>query len=344
MFTNFIVGCVSWIVSALAIAWALDFAKRRNLFDAPGELKIHKHPIPRIGGAGMMAGFLTGCLFSVGLLSAKEWLGIGVVMGVGLMGLTDDLWNLGAGTRLCVQLLGGMILGLSGWNLDLTGIPALDLAATSVVFALFINSFNMLDGMDGLSAGVSAIAASGLLLVFPGSTFGSRIASITIAICLAMLLYNRPPASTFMGDSGSTLLGALFGLLSLECVRALPGHSVFPPLLILAIPLADSAFAILRRLRTRQSPFLGDRRHFYDLLLGRGKSLWAILIGTYALSALFALVGCYSAENPKESLVIAVAMSLILLLAGYSLGSLSAADTKRMPAADIPTTHVRIES
>jgi UDP-GlcNAc:undecaprenyl-phosphate/decaprenyl-phosphate GlcNAc-1-phosphate transferase len=97
-------------------------------------------------------------------------------------------------------------------------------------------------------------------------------------------LYNRPPAQIFIGDSGSTLLGAALAFLALDWVRSdsavsdSPEHSIVIPLLFVGLPLADGLAAVIRRLRARKSPFSGDRRHFYDLLIRRGWSVWQILV------------------------------------------------------------------
>jgi UDP-GlcNAc:undecaprenyl-phosphate/decaprenyl-phosphate GlcNAc-1-phosphate transferase len=333
----------AFAVSMVAIACARRYAIRQKLFDAPGDLKIHNHLIPRVGGAGMMAGLLAGFFLSMRHLPAKEWVGIGVVIAIGLTGLADDLWNLGPGERLGIHLLGGMILWTSGWRLGLFETAPLDLVATCVIFAFVINAVNMLDGIDGLAAGVSAIGAAGFLAVLPFSP-GFTIAAITMTVCAAMLLFNFPPASIFMGDSGSTLVGALLVLLSLEWIRTNPVHnSHLLPFLFLALPVADGAFAIVRRVRGRKSPFQGDRRHFYDLLHRRGLSNRAVLFAAYAASALLVFAGWYIvARSANEPLVIGGA-GLGVCCAAYFLGMLSPGDSTDLPPVGAPGNAFRIE-
>jgi len=333
----------AFVVSTVAIVCARRYAIRQRLFDAPGDLKIHSHLIPRVGGAGMMAGLLAGFFLSMRYLPAKEWVGIGVIVAVGLTGLADDVWNLGPGERLAIHLLGGMILWTSGWRLGLFETALLDLVATCGIFAFVISAVNMLDGIDGLAAGVSAIGAAGFLAVLPFSP-GFIIAAITMAVCAAMLLFNFPPASIFMGDSGSTLLGALLVFLSLEWIRTdTLQNTRLLPFLFLALPVADGTFAIVRRVRGRKSPFQGDRRHFYDLLQKRGLSNRAVLFVAYTASAFLVFAGWYIVARSASELLVTGGAGLGVCCAAYFLGLFSPGDSADLPPVGAPGNAFRIE-
>lgn len=202
---------------------------------------------------------------------------LGAVWGIGLL---DDLKGTSPYLRLAVDFGCGAAFWLLGWKLQWYSNPYLDFLATVALLTFAINAMNMLDGMDGLALTVSGIASIGFIVLFSGRPLGfaSGLAWSLAAVCAAMFLYNCPPARIFIGDSGSTLLGAALGFLSLEWVRSdSPDHSIVIPLLFVGLPLADGLAAVIRRLRARKSPFSGDRRHFYDLLIRRGWSVPQIL-------------------------------------------------------------------
>jgi UDP-GlcNAc:undecaprenyl-phosphate GlcNAc-1-phosphate transferase len=227
----------------------------------------------------MMGGILASVVF---LLRDPRSMGAVLVIlaTVWAVGLLDDLKGTSPYLRLAVDFGCGAALWLLGWRLQWFSNPVLDFAATVAFLAFAINSMNMLDGMDGLALTVGGIASIGFILLLSEQPIGfaSGLAWSLAAVSAAMFLFNRPPAQMFIGDSGSTLLGASLAFLALDWVRIdAPTHSSAVPLLFLGIPLADAFAAVIRRLRGRKSPFAGDRRHFYDLLLRRGWSVPKIL-------------------------------------------------------------------
>jgi UDP-GlcNAc:undecaprenyl-phosphate GlcNAc-1-phosphate transferase len=292
MTANFLLAIVSFTACVLLAPVIYAIAVSNGWYDLPGELKIHAAPIPRLGGVALMSGILASVVFAVG----DSWPVSGVLIilvTVWAVGLLDDLKGTSPYLRLAVDFGCGAALWFLGWKLRWFSNPALDFLATVSFLTFAINSMNMLDGMDGLALTVSGIASVGFILLFAGQPvgFASGLAWSLAAVCAAMFLYNRPPAQMFIGDSGSTLLGASLAFLALDWVRTdAPAHSSVVPLLFLGLPLADAFAAVVRRLRGKKSPFAGDRRHFYDLLLRRGWSVPKILsVSAFATVLLVAL-------------------------------------------------------
>ena len=200
---------------------------------------------------------------------------------------------------------------------------------TARVFA-----FNFLDGTDGLAAGVTATIASAYLL-FPGAALGAlgyALAWSLLGASAAFLLFNFPPAKIFMGDSGSSTLGFCVAFLGLDFVAAksvnAAATALIFPLLVAALPLADALLAILRRLKSGRSPFQGDRRHFYDLLLAAGWTTRRVAITGYLLTALLAGLAWLATQgNAKRITVVGIAAGAALLSAAVRMGALRPAGT-----------------
>ncbi|MGH9740431.1 MAG: glycosyltransferase family 4 protein [Candidatus Acidiferrales bacterium] len=272
----------------------------------------------------MAIGIAVGVLLSARAMQGRDWIGIGVVLAIWAVGFADDLWNLSPSTRLASELLGGGMLWYAGWQADWFKAPVLNLAATCLLFAFFINAMNMLDGVDGLAAGVCAIGAIGLTLVPGGSRSEVVLAGCLIAVCGTMLVHNFPPASIFMGDSGSTLIGSLAALLVLQHNSTEPGvYQALPVIAFFMLPLGDAGLAIVRRMRTRHSPFRGDRRHYYDLLLQRGWPMRGVLVLSYGLTAILVSAGLLCESGRASGFALIGFIGLALLAFAWHLGSLT---------------------
>lgn len=327
MLINYLPGCVALLVGLAALPAVKRLARSFSLYDAPGPLKIHGSPIPRLGGIAMFAGFLCGVAFLFLRAEAPSVLPVAVFAIVWAVGLADDLNPLSAYFRFAVQIGAGSLLWLAGWRLQWFSWPLADLAATCLFVAFLINAMNLLDGMDGLAASVAAVACLGfvVLSVESGNTVGIVVAGSLLGACAAVLFVNAPPATMFMGDSGSTLLGVVLAFLSLNWTRSQAGPGALAvPLIVLSVPLADALLAILRRVRSHQGMFSGDRRHFYDILSQRGWSTENILRLAVCASG-FLVVCAWSAARGIIAMWIASAAVLCGLAASaFWLGSLQA--------------------
>ena len=281
-------------VSTPAVIVACNFLK---LHDAPGPLKIHVRPIPRLGGVAVTAGLLAGVFVALGV-KAQDAIEFAVCVGaLAAVGILDDLFDVSPYIRLTVQLAVGVFLGAAGWGIALTSSSVVNVLLGCAVVVFFINGFNFLDGSDGLTAGTTAaIAVASLFAAGPGSSaISSAIACALLGSSLAFLVFNWPPARVFLGDSGSTVIGLSVAYLALDHIKSLstyskPAADLFP-FVVAAIPLTDAALAIARRLASRKSPLLGDRFHSYDLLLERGFTPRAVAITMVCATLVSGAVG-----------------------------------------------------
>ena len=278
------------LLCAAAAAYALTpsaehLALRLGAIDRPGEeRRVHCRSVPRLGGIAIFLGFcLAMLLFSAGG-SALEGVLRGAVL-ILLMGALDDCLSLRAPLKLVLQLLAAAIAWRAGARIEVISVPpvsgaarfvsvgVLSLPLTLLWMTACTNAMNLIDGLDGLAAGVAAIASASLLLVAALVSEGEIalfLAALTGA-CLGFLPYNRSPARIFMGDAGSQTLGYLLGAASL--LGMFKTHALLAflaPPLALGLPLADTAWAFSRRALRGRSPLAADRGHIHHRLLDLG--------------------------------------------------------------------------
>lgn len=230
---------------------------------------------------------------------------LGAMVAIHLLGLWDDRKALGPYLKLAIQLL--IITVLVVWA-DLRGLTVLDklglgkwpsVVITVLWIAGITNAFNFLDNMDGLSAGVAAVCAAAFLLTVltmpePRQLFVAVMLAMFIGVLLGFLIFNFPPASIFMGDSGSLLIGLVLGVLTIRTTY-LPApeqkelgarwYAVLAPLVVLAVPLYDLIVVSIIRLRRGKSPFVGDTNHFSHRLVARGMSRRTAVLSIYLITA-----------------------------------------------------------
>jgi UDP-GlcNAc:undecaprenyl-phosphate GlcNAc-1-phosphate transferase len=295
------VTAASFAIGTALTALARAIAPRFGLVDKPGGRKAHKAPTPLGGGMAIWA--TTGVVLGLGAVSlpflasilppdiaihlgglrerGPQLLGLyGLATIIMVMGLVDDRVGLGWKPRLLVQFLLALVLVFAGvrftifWPLDH---PAIAGTLTVLWIVGLTNAFNFLDNMDGLAAGVGLIAAFLFAAeeAIVGGLFVPAVLLILVGSLAGFLVYNRYPASIFMGDAGSNFLGFWLGTLTVIGTFARPGaqfsqYGILAPLLVMAVPLYDTTSVILIRLREGRSPFQPDRRHFSHRLVDRG--------------------------------------------------------------------------
>jgi len=301
---------------ALAGAWLLtpivrDAAHGAGLLDEPEERKVHKTPIPRLGGVAIGAAFYLG--IAAGLVAARatgERLDLvsghltGILVGVALIagvGLLDDLQGMRARVKLAAQLVVALVAYGLGLSIDALHGPwgTLDLGAWSLLLTVvwivaMINALNLIDGLDGLSSGVALTSMAAFFAIAIGMPASDPILLVLAAGAggvLGFLRYNLHPASIIMGDTGSMQLGFLLAALGISLTQVAEG-AVAPwiPLLAVGLPLADMGWAVLRRIAARAPVFAPDKRHIHHQLMAGGLSTrWVVLVLWVASAALGAL-------------------------------------------------------
>jgi UDP-GlcNAc:undecaprenyl-phosphate GlcNAc-1-phosphate transferase len=319
-------------------------ALRLRLYDALGPLKIHTRAIPRLGGIAIVWALLIGvALTSFALHIAGPprgfFLGLSIIW---VVSLVDDLRPLSPYFRLAAQIAAAVVAWRTEHSFTVQGSALLGLVFTIFWVVLFVNALNFLDGADGVAAGVSAIVALGLF--FTGMTAipsSPLLAGALLGSCLGFLVFNFPPASIFMGDSGSTAVGFVIAFMGLHFFRTTGAPKSLVIVAVLAgLPLADLAFAVVRRMRQRAHLFSGDRRHFYDLLLLRHYSPRQVGLTCYLLSAIFVGIGCLGVHLSLLPFAAAIAvLGATVVVAGTALGlsSSGAAENSGTAAATPPT-------
>ncbi|SRR3989339_843386 len=301
MVLYFITLVVAFIVTYLTTPIIQKIAIKINAVDLPGERKIHLLPVPRLGGVGIYLGFVAAVITSLIIsnyyninLDLKAMLGI--FLGGSLLlivGIIDDIRGLRATTKLICQIIATLIiisfgLGISFINNPFNGLLAIGIFAIPLTLFWVVgitNAINLIDGLDGLATGVTAISAATLFFVaLRTHQLGAAILLIALlGTSLAFLRFNFFPATIFLGDSGALFLGfilasaSIIGVLKTTLVVAL-----IVPVLILGVPIFDTLFAIGRRLKEGRHPFAADDRHIHHLLLRAGFNKREAVLAIYS--------------------------------------------------------------
>jgi UDP-GlcNAc:undecaprenyl-phosphate GlcNAc-1-phosphate transferase len=313
----------SFAVVILTVPMVRKYALRWKLGDKPNGRKIHASAIPHLGGIGIACGILgavglCGFIFKNSLnLPISMLPGIAIILALGLL---DDILNLKALQKLAIQIIAVSLLVYSGFRLNL-GISVLDgtsiVAAPLAVFFLVgvLNSMNLVDGHDGLAAGLCFISSMAffVMAVHVGSGTALVISLATGGACLSFLIFNFPPGKIFMGDTGSMLLGISLGLVSCTMTMIKPSlYTLFAVCFILAIPILDTFLAIARRLAMRVPVFDADCLHVHHTLSSFELSKKETLFVLYVTQAAFAVMGVLAARGSMPAVAIGMAGLLLL--------------------------------
>jgi UDP-GlcNAc:undecaprenyl-phosphate GlcNAc-1-phosphate transferase len=278
--------CFALIPTVLVLPGLLYLAARFELYDSPGPLKVHNQAKPRLGGVAMLVGMLASASAAVWSGHPFSWTFLLALL---------DLYGLSPLVRLTAQVCAALLIWSAGSQVHVMVSPIRSALVAILFTVLFVNAFNMLDGSDGLAAGVAAIIASGYILVNvqANNSRDAAIACSLLGVTLGFLLFNFPPAKIFMGDSGSTMLGLIIAFLGLSLCRdqTYLCPRLLIPLLFAALPLVDAMAAIVRRVRRKTSPFKGDREHAYDLFLQRGWSAGRVAFSCYLITTVLVALG-----------------------------------------------------
>jgi UDP-GlcNAc:undecaprenyl-phosphate GlcNAc-1-phosphate transferase len=315
---------VSLLVTLLVTPMAARTASRIGLLDRPGPGKSHFSATPYLGGAAVASG-----LAVMGALVAGISLQIATILlcatVIAVLGLIDDVRGVRPSVKIVVEAAAAVALYFTGSGAALFGITWLDALVTVTWVVAITNSLNLLDNMDGIAPGVTAMSALGFFAI---SASGQHIlvaslAAALVGASLGFLRYNFPPARVFLGDSGSLLAGFLLAALglNLDLVGQVGVLRVAIPILVLAVPLFDTTLVILARIRGRRPIFVGGTDHASHRLAASGLShrqvaILAIAIQGACSSAAFAL---HLASDP---VVLAGATVMALLAAGALVATL----------------------
>jgi UDP-GlcNAc:undecaprenyl-phosphate/decaprenyl-phosphate GlcNAc-1-phosphate transferase len=274
-------------------------AFRIGATDKPDNRKVHEKVMPRLGGLAIYVSFISGVL----LLGIQNEYILPIIIGSTLLfvvGMLDDIYTLSAKWKLIGQLVASFVIIYYG-DLLVTFIhlpfgTILELGLFSLPLTLFwivgiTNAVNLIDGLDGLAAGVSCIAliTMSFMAALMGNDIVQSLALLLVSSVVGFLFYNFHPAKIFMGDSGSLYLGFMIAVLSLLGFKNITFFSLVIPILILGVPISDTFFAIVRRLVQRKPLSAPDKSHLHHCLLRVGFSHRQVVLIIYAIAAAFSV-------------------------------------------------------
>ena len=332
---NYMLAFLIAIGAALVVTpGVILFAAKTGAMDAPDARKVHKKPIPRIGGIGIYIAFMAGMLVVMSMNVLTEEVShelIGLLFGgslIVLLGIVDDYKNLPAKVKLVGQIIAATVLVVAfDVRIDFITDPFGDylflefMAVPATIFWIvgLTNTVNLIDGLDGLAAGVSTIACITIFLVALQQDI-MLVAVLTAALggaAMGFLYYNFNPARIFMGDSGSMFLGyMLAGISIIGAVKCAATIALIVPILALGLPILDTTFAIVRRYRGGVPIFKPDKGHLHHRLLDLGFTQRQAVLLMYVISALLGLSAVALTEVSPQFAILIVGLVVAAVLFG----------------------------
>ena len=295
---------VALVISFLMTPVVKTFAYKVGAIDVPKDARrMHKVPIPRLGGLAIFIGFIVSILLFVKITPEMKSILLGAVIIV-VLGVVDDIMALPALLKFGVQIVAALFPALGGvqilafsnpnifsdnlyWVLGNLSIPF-----TVLWIVAITNSVNLIDGLDGLANGVSAISATTMLVIalVGGQSQVAIVLAALVGACVGFMPYNINPAKMFMGDTGATFLGYILATMSIQGLfKYYAVISFVVPFLILGLPIFDTAFAFIRRIAHGQSPMHADRSHIHHRLIDMGLNQKQAVATLYVISAILGL-------------------------------------------------------
>lgn len=314
----------SLLATVLLTPIALRLARRYAVLDVPGGHKGHHSPVPYLGGVAIVVAFSAAVLVAavlspVGGVPTLALI-LGLAVGLAVLGLVDDLRGLGPAARFAAETAAAVGLWAAGSGVQILTWEPGNLVITVVWVVGITNAFNLLDNMDGLSAGV-AVIASGFLLLIAGLNGQFLVASLAAALAgcaLGFLKHNVHPAKIYMGDAGSLFLGFLLAVLAIRLRFDGPAEGTFlVPILVLAVAIFDTTLVVISRLAHRRSPFQGGRDHTSHRLVFVGLPVRVAVGLIYGAAVACGWIALVVSRVDAAS---ALLLSSLVIVVGLSLG------------------------
>ena len=320
---------VAMVVSFLMCPLVKSFAYKIGAIDVPKDnRRMHKKPVPRLGGLAIFLGFIVSILLFANIDHEMQGILLGAVIIV-VLGVVDDMTPLRAYFKFVVQIAAALVAVFHGvvietlsnpnvfsqspyWNLGWLAVPITVLWIVGIT-----NAVNLIDGLDGLACGVSTISALTMLVIALLVSEGgiAVIMASLVGACLGFMPYNKNPAKMFMGDTGSTFLGYILATISIQGLfkyYAIVSFAV--PFLILGLPMFDTLFAIVRRLAHGQNPMAPDRGHIHHRLIDMGLSQKQAVAALYVVSS---ILGLSAVVLTASGAIKAMLLLMALMIAAY---------------------------
>ncbi len=311
-----------FITSVLVTPLVKKLAFKIGATDQPNKRKVHTKSMPRLGGVAIYISFIVG----IYLLRPENALFYPILLGsliIMVTGILDDIVELSAKIKLIGQLVAALLVVLSGLQIEFINLPLgyqlefgfFGIPLTIIWIVGITNSINLIDGLDGLAAGVSTIAliTISIMAIKMGNQFVSGIGIILIGATLGFLIHNFYPAKIFMGDTGALFLGYMISVLSLLGFKNVTAISYIIPVIILGVPISDTFFAIIRRLVNKQPLSAPDKQHLHHCLLRYGFSHKQSVLIIYGMSGIFGISAVIFSKVTMWGSITLVLMLLLLI-------------------------------
>ncbi|TWI59934.1 glycosyltransferase family 4 protein [Halalkalibacter nanhaiisediminis] len=313
---------ICFIVTVLITPLVKRFAIKIGATDKPNHRKVHQKVMARLGGLAIYIGFLVGFI----ILQPDSGYTVPILIGsfiIIVTGFLDDMIELSAKWKLFGQLAAAAVVIYGGVRVELINLPLFEdqfyLGWLSIPLTLLwiigvTNAINLIDGLDGLAAGVSSIVLLTIsgLAIMDGNIFVASFGMILLGSTLGFLVHNFNPAKIFMGDTGALFLGFMISVISLLGFKNVTAFSLLIPIIILAIPISDTLFAIVRRLVQKKPLSAPDKSHLHHCLLRLGLSHKQTVLAIYAMTAFFGLA---AVMLTMSTLWISLAIIFFILIA-----------------------------
>lgn len=327
---------VAGLSSLLVVPLMRRVALATNFVDQPERRKVHRRPIPYLGGLALVVGVLA-ALPLESRASPRLAILVAVAALLSMVGLLDDDRTVQPRQRVIAQVAAAVLAVMLGVRLEATGVAGIDIVLTLVWIVGVTNAMNLIDNMDALAAGVAAVTGSAVfaLAIAVGQPVVATLAAAVVGVSLGFLVYNRPPATIFMGDAGSLFLGFLLAVLSVSVGSSLASPvNVAVPLLLLGVPVMDTTVVTFGRLRRGRLVSRGGRDHLSHRLVAAGarrRKAVILLIAAQAVLALIAVLAGSGAISPLAATIDALLVVVVLVTATRS------AHVYREPVTGLPS-------
>ena len=319
----FLAMAAAFIAAIILTPLVIKFAIRIGAVDHPNYRKVHASVMPRIGGLAIFGAFVIGYL----LFHPSDEHAIGILVGALIIivtGFLDDMLDISAKAKLFGQLVAAIVVVTwGGLQIDFINLPffgPFDFGYLSIPITILwiigiTNAINLIDGLDGLAAGVSTIAliSIAVMAMIMGEMFVVATAAILAASALGFLFYNFHPAKIFMGDTGALFLGYMISVLALLGYKNVTMISLIIPIIILGVPISDTFFAIIRRIRLKQPISAPDKSHLHHCLLRAGFSHRQTVLIIYGLAILFGVAAVLFSQATVWGAIVLIFVMLLAI-------------------------------
>ena len=327
---------ISILISAVLTPFVKKIAVKLDVIDIPKDSRrVHNKPIPLLGGLAIYFSFIITLILNRGELSSPEK---GMIFGATVIvigGFIDDKYDIKPWCKLLFQILAALILIYFGIRITIITNPVSNIyqyihigmfsIPLTIIWVVGItNAMNLIDGLDGLAAGIALIASVTLsiIAILNGRNEAAIVTIIFAGSILGFLPYNFNPASIFMGDTGAQLLGFMLAAISIE--GAIKSAAVFPiavPILAFGIPIYDTLFAVIRRKINGKPIMSADKGHLHHRLLDMGLNQKQAVLIMYVISAILGSFSIIAAEvNPQRAYFLLIGVMIVLIILAWKVG------------------------